>query len=142
MNAPRKLIGKWWIAETELWETDALDSIVPAHITFDADGLGHFQMIAIEGGLDCRYEGDRVEISWIGDDDGESINGRGWQRSVRTASCAGAYSSTKETTRRSWRRRRSSSSPWYHGQALVNSRPRIEAHVARSAKSAPTTLGP
>lgn len=52
--------------------------IVPAHVTLDADGLGHFQLIAVEGGIDCRFDGDRVEFSWVGDDDGHVTNGRGW----------------------------------------------------------------
>ena len=78
MKTPKKFVGKWRIVETEMWDADALDLVVPAHITLEANGLGHFQMIAVEGGIDCRFENDRVEFSWVGDDDGSETNGRGW----------------------------------------------------------------
>ena len=35
-------------------------------------------MIAVQGSLDCRFEADRVEFSWVGDDEGDPANGRGW----------------------------------------------------------------
>ena len=68
MKTPKKFAGKWRIVQTELWDRDALDLVVPAYITFGAEGLGYFQMIAVEGGIDCRFDGDRVEFSWIGED--------------------------------------------------------------------------
>lgn len=77
MKTPKKFLGTWRIVETEMWDRDALDLVVPAHIDFVDNGLGHFRMSAVEGGLDCRFEGNRVEFSWIGDDDGEPRNGRG-----------------------------------------------------------------
>jgi hypothetical protein len=78
MKTPKTFRGRWRITETEVWERDALDLVVPAHITFDAEGLGHFRMIAVQGELDCRFEGDRVEFSWNGDDEGDATSGRGW----------------------------------------------------------------
>jgi hypothetical protein len=75
---PKTFLGSWRIIETELWDKEALDLVVPAHMIFTSDGLGHFQMIAVQGALDCRFEGNRVEFSWIGDDDGSETNGRGW----------------------------------------------------------------
>lgn len=89
MKTPKTFAGKWRITETELWDEDALDLVVPAHITFDADGLGTFQMIAVEGGLDCRFDGDRVDFSWVGDDDGDAANGRGWAELTTTGSLEG-----------------------------------------------------
>jgi hypothetical protein len=52
--------------------------VVPAHLTFTPDGFGSFQMIAVQGEIDPRFEGNRVEFSWVGDDDGSETNGRGW----------------------------------------------------------------
>ena len=78
VKTPKKFLGKWRIVKTEVWGRDARDLIVPAHLTFDAAGLGHFQMIAVEGELDCRFEGDRVEFSWRGQDDRDPASGRGW----------------------------------------------------------------
>jgi hypothetical protein len=35
-------------------------------------------MIAVQGGIDPRFERNRVGFSWVGDDDGSETNGRGW----------------------------------------------------------------
>jgi hypothetical protein len=78
MKTPKDFLGTWRIVETELWDKDALDLVMPAHITFTAEGHGNFQMIAVQGDLDCRFERNRVEFSWIGDDEGDPANGRGW----------------------------------------------------------------
>jgi hypothetical protein len=76
VKAPKAFLGSWRIVETELWDKDALDLVVPAHMDFSADGLGQFRMIAVQGDLDCRFDGNRVEFSWIGDDEGDPSNGR------------------------------------------------------------------
>jgi hypothetical protein len=41
------LLGKWRIAEMELWEADFLDMIEPAHIAFEAKGGGEFMFGAV-----------------------------------------------------------------------------------------------
>ena len=74
--------GSWRITSMEMWDQDAFDMVVPAHFTFDDNCLGHFQFIAVEGDMDCRF-GERdgqpqVEFSWSGDDDGHPTSGRGW----------------------------------------------------------------
>lgn len=74
--------GTWRIVETELWDREALDLVVPAHITFGADGLGQMELIAIAGAVDYRL-GSRdglpcVEFSWSGSDDADPACGRGW----------------------------------------------------------------
>ena len=78
MKTPKSFVGKWSIVKTELWNKEALDLVVPAHITFMKNGLGHFQIIAVQGAIDCRFEGNRLEFSWVGDDEGDPANGRGW----------------------------------------------------------------
>ena len=78
MKPPKKFLGAWRIVETELWDEDALDLVVPAHMTFKENGLGTFRMIAVQGEIDARFEGNRVEFSWVGDDDGSESSGRGW----------------------------------------------------------------
>ena len=45
-KTPKSFLGTWRIVETEVWDKDALDLVVPAHSTFTAACLGHFQMIA------------------------------------------------------------------------------------------------
>jgi hypothetical protein len=78
VKTPKKFLGVWRIIETEIWDRDALDRVVPAHIDLVANGPGRFRMIAVEGDLDCRFDGSRVEFSWIGHDEGDACNGRGW----------------------------------------------------------------
>jgi hypothetical protein len=78
VKAPKKFVGTWRITATEVWEKDDLDLAAPAHITFQADGLGDFQVVAVQGEIDARYDGDRVEFTWAGDDDGTEVSGRGW----------------------------------------------------------------
>ncbi len=74
--------GKWSITETELWDREALDLVVPAYINFDSDGLGELRLIAIDASIDYRvgtHDGEPcVEFSWSGFDEGDPANGRGW----------------------------------------------------------------
>lgn len=75
-------IGRWRIIDTELWDQDALDLVVPAHITFDKNGLGEMEFIALGASIDYRVsENDDVqyvEFSWSGYDENEPSCGRGW----------------------------------------------------------------
>ena len=71
--------GRWRIVETGVWDQEALDLVVPAHITFDRQGLGEMQLIAIDASIDYRLE-DRsgvpvVEFSWSGFDEMDPTSG-------------------------------------------------------------------
>jgi hypothetical protein len=78
VKPPKAFLGTWRIVETELWEADALDESEPARITFGNRGSGSFQMVYIYGEIDARFEGNRVEFSWMGHDDMDEASGRGW----------------------------------------------------------------
>ena len=78
----RVVVGRWRIVETGMWDQDALDLVVPAHITFDRQGLGEMQLIAVGASIDYRLE-DRngvlvVEFSWSGFDEMDPTSGRAW----------------------------------------------------------------
>jgi len=66
----------------EGWEQSDLDLVVPAFIEFDSREGGGFQFCALSGDMDYRVstEDDRplIEWSWLGDDDGTDVAGRGW----------------------------------------------------------------
>src|SRR4051794_18076491 len=49
------LLGRWRITEMALWDTDFVDLLEPAYITFEAKGGGEFVFGAVHGDLDCRY---------------------------------------------------------------------------------------
>jgi len=74
------VVGRWRIVETEVWDRDALDLVVPAHITLGRNGLGKMELIAIGASLDYRVEkradGPVVEFSWSGFDEGDPVSGR------------------------------------------------------------------
>ncbi len=76
----KRFSGTWWIEKMEVW--DDLDLLGPANITFDDDGLGSFQFVAVVGFTDCHFsERDGlplVEFSWQGHDDSDEACGRGW----------------------------------------------------------------
>ncbi|MGH7926487.1 MAG: hypothetical protein ACREQV_01670 [Candidatus Binatia bacterium] len=65
----------------DLWDHDVLDLDGPAHFTFESDGFGSFQFIAVSGEIDYRVTatdaGPRVEFSWEGTDEGDHRCGRG-----------------------------------------------------------------
>ena len=72
--------GRWRIIETEVWDTDALDMVVPAHLTLDRRGVGEVRLVAIDASVDYRVTDDGgrvvVEFSWSGFDDMEPTSGR------------------------------------------------------------------
>jgi hypothetical protein len=74
--------GRWRIVETELWDQEALDLVVPAYMRFDRNGLGEMQLIAIGASIDYRVEQrDGVfvlEFSWSGFDEMDATSGRAW----------------------------------------------------------------
>lgn len=63
-------LGRWRIVDTEVWRPDALDLLVPAHITFGRDGLGDMELIAIGASVNYRVVTReavrRVGFSWSG----------------------------------------------------------------------------
>ncbi len=74
--------GRWRIVEMDLWDTDYLDLLEPAHITFADEHDGRFVFGAVQGSLDVRY-GSRdgsacAEFSWEGLNDADPACGRGW----------------------------------------------------------------
>ena len=71
------LTGKRRITEMELWDTDFVDMLEPAHITFEAKGGGAFLFGAVHGDLDCRYRPGGVRFTWAGFDEMDPASGAG-----------------------------------------------------------------
>ena len=82
LEMDKRFSGTWWIEEMEVWSGEDLDLLGPANITFDDDGLGSFQFVAVVGFTDCHFsERDGlplVEFSGQGHDDSDEACGRGW----------------------------------------------------------------
>lgn len=76
-------IGLWRVVEMPGWERTDLDMLgSPAHVEFLRNHQGGFQVLAMFGNLDWKLDERKgqpsIEFSWIGDDDGSPVNGRGW----------------------------------------------------------------
>lgn len=86
-------IGYWRIIWMEEWDQDFVDLIEPGHFHFDEDGLGFFMFGAVEGQVDYRLsdDGQRVEFSWSGNDDGDIKSGRGWFQFATSSTAKGRF---------------------------------------------------
>ena len=78
----KAFVGRWRIVEMDVWDSDFLDEVEEAHITFEGPAGGEIVFGALNGDLDVRY-GSRdgsaaAEFSWAGVDDNAQASGRGW----------------------------------------------------------------
>jgi hypothetical protein len=73
--------GSWRIESASGFDDDDLGMLGPPFLSFKGAG-GSFQLLAVQGELDCRYgkrdEVPCVEWTWAGDDDGTESSGRGF----------------------------------------------------------------
>ena len=83
------LLGKWRIVGMELWDTDFVDMLEPAHITFDAKGGGAFLFGAVHGDLDCRYGPGGVRFTWADFDEMHPTSGAGSAKLAPNGSLTG-----------------------------------------------------
>lgn len=91
-----EFIGDWRITEMELWEQADVDLMGPGYFSFDKESLGGFRFGAFEGALGCCQYSYRdgkpfVEFSWLGDDNGDMKNGRGWARMLEDGILEGRF---------------------------------------------------
>jgi hypothetical protein len=73
-------VGRWRIVWMEMWDQDFVDMEVPGHFPFESEGRGNFQFGLVQGDMDCRVGGGRVEFSWSGNDEMDEASGRGHAR--------------------------------------------------------------
>ena len=66
----------------DLWDQNYIDMEADGYFSFQEDNIGDFQFGLVQGAIDFRIEQfgskDRLEFSWVGDDEGSSVSGRGW----------------------------------------------------------------
>ena len=67
-------LGRWRIAEMDLWDNEALDLVEPAFLEIKGQ-QGEMRFIAVQAWLDFRYDvragGPLAEFSWEGIDEGD-----------------------------------------------------------------------
>ena|SRR5438034_113933 len=79
MTAEQNVIGKWRLVEMEQWGQEFIDLVEPRFIAFEKNGRGGMRFGAVNLGLDWEMgEGDRIEFSFEGFDEGDEVMGRGW----------------------------------------------------------------
>ena len=68
-------VGKWWIVETEIWDTDYTDTEEPGFIAFEKIGEGELHFGCIQAVLNWRHDPDtdRVEFSFSGFDESTGL---------------------------------------------------------------------
>jgi len=86
-------VGRWRITWMEMWDQDFVDLIEPGHFRFDDNGLGHFIFGAVEGRIDYRHsdDGQRIDFTWSGNDEGDEKSGRGWFELVSPDTAKGRF---------------------------------------------------
>ena len=66
----------------EQWDQDYVDEEVEGYFDFDAKNSGSFQFALVRGEIDYRLgtkDGNSaIEFSWEGNDEMDSVQGRGW----------------------------------------------------------------
>jgi hypothetical protein len=71
-----RLIGRWRIVETDLWDRAHLDLCGPAALTITPQG-GEIAFGALEAGLEVEYARDSIGFHWAGCEEGDEIDGEG-----------------------------------------------------------------
>lgn len=66
----------------EQWDKEYIDLIEPGYFRFDNNNHGQFVFGTVRGFMDCRYDENKsprkVEFSWEGISEYDSVSGRGW----------------------------------------------------------------
>lgn len=76
--ATNPFLAKWRIVWMAGWDQDYVDMEVPGHFTFEKNSTGNFQFGLVQGQMDCRINGNRVEFTWSGFDEGDEMSGHGF----------------------------------------------------------------
>lgn len=72
-----RLIGRWWIVETDRWDRDYFDLLEPVAITVGPNGHGEIAFGAIQATLDLGYNQPIVSFTWCGFDKMDEVSGDG-----------------------------------------------------------------
>lgn len=73
-----KFVGVWHIYEMEQWEEDYCNMEVQAYIEVKPDFTGKFQFGLVSGWMDCELDDERLEFTWVGNEECDEAQGSGW----------------------------------------------------------------
>jgi hypothetical protein len=74
-SAGCRIIGRWRIVESDLWDRDHLDLVGPAYLQIGDDGWAEFAFGAAQAGGQVEYAKSVVFFRWQGFDEGDAISG-------------------------------------------------------------------
>jgi hypothetical protein len=79
MSGPAKckVLGRWQIFASDIWDEDYLQLLNPAKIVIGADGHGELAVGCIQASLDLEYSRTIVFFRWAGFDEGDEGTGSG-----------------------------------------------------------------
>jgi len=72
-----KLMGRWRIFETDIWDRAYLDLGGPATMTIRDDGWGEISFGALHASLDIEYGHNSIGFSWERSDETDEVSGDG-----------------------------------------------------------------
>ena len=80
-SVKKKFVGEWRITETDEWSSDFLDMVKEARIKISTRGTGFINFGAFEGEIDAMKDEwnteEVMQFSFIGEDEGDIVAGRG-----------------------------------------------------------------
>jgi hypothetical protein len=71
-----RLIARWRIVESDIWDRAHLDLSGPAMLTITAQG-GEIALGALEASLEVEYARDPIGFRWAGCEEGDEVEGEG-----------------------------------------------------------------
>lgn len=72
-----KVLGRWRIFASDVWDEGYLDMVRPASIVIGGDGHGELAFGCLEASLDLEYGRNTVFFRWAGFDEGTELTGSG-----------------------------------------------------------------
>jgi hypothetical protein len=79
MSAPAKgkVLSRWRIFASDVWEENYLDLVGPATVLIGADGHGELNFGCIQATLELEYGRKTIFFRWAGFDEGDEVIGSG-----------------------------------------------------------------
>jgi hypothetical protein len=72
-----KVIGRWRIFASDVWDENYLDMVGPATLVIGADGYGELAFGCLQATLELEYGRNTVFFRWAGFDEGTELTGSG-----------------------------------------------------------------
>ncbi len=72
-----RLLGRWRITNSDLWDAEHLDQVEPTTVCFEANGHGSFAFGALDAGMRLEHGRTIVFFHFEGFNEGDEVRGTG-----------------------------------------------------------------